>query len=141
MENHNQTVTPGVVDNMPTATTKQRHGCLTAWLIFMIVSNSIFSLVYLFGSAYIRKSYPNAPEWAMGVLTLSCIFNLVCSIALYKWKKWGFWGFVVTTAIGLWMNSMFGMTIVQKILGLSGVFLLYGVLRIGKENKGWPQLE
>jgi hypothetical protein len=133
--------TASVIDTTATGSNKKRHGCLAAWLIFMIILNSIFSLVYVFGSALIRESYPTAPGWVFGVLTLSCIFNLACSIALYKWKKWGFWGFAVTTIIGFWLNEMLGVGIVQKILGFGGICMLYGVLQIGKANKGWPQLD
>jgi hypothetical protein len=55
---------------------KKRHGCLTAWLVLMIV-----------------------------------------------------------------LNLYVGVDIIRSLLGLVGVLLLFGVLHIGNENKGWPQLE
>jgi hypothetical protein len=56
-------------------------------------------------------------------------------------KKWGFWGFIASSIVALFVNLSIGMGIGQSLLGLVGIALLYGVLHIGKENKGWPQLE
>ncbi len=121
---------------------KQRHGCLTAWLILMIVANSATALMYLLGSQAIKQTYPDAPGWAFPVLIVFAIFNLVCAIALFKWKKWGFWGFCVSSIVALVVNLSIGLGIGTSAGGLIGVALLYGILHIGKENnKGWPQLD
>jgi cytochrome bd-type quinol oxidase subunit 2 len=128
---------------------KKRHGCLTAWLILMIVANSTIALGYcLIGvdrSMYfikLKESYPNAPDWTFPLLALLSLINLACSIALFKWKKWGFWGFCVTSVIVLIINLSVGVKLFPSSLGgLFGIVLLYGVLHIGKEDKGWPQLE
>jgi len=69
------------------------------------------------------------------------LFNLVCAIALFQWKKWGFWGFCVSSVVLFVVNLSVAQGISSPIVGLGGVLLLYGVLHIGKENKGWPQLE
>ena len=134
--------------NEPTAATpnqppplKQRHGCLTAYLVFMIIANSATSLIYLVGSEGIRKNAPNMPEWVFPVLIVGGIFNLVCAIALFRWKKWGFWGFVCSAAVVFFVNLAIGLNPVAAVGGLLGVAILYGVLHIGKERKGWTQLE
>ena len=68
---------------------KKRHGCLTAWLVLMLVANSEAVLIYTLGSAGVRQNYPNAPDWAFPVLEVIGIANVVCVVALFKWKKWG----------------------------------------------------
>ena len=68
-------------------------------------------------------------------------FNLVCAIALFQWKKWGFWGACGSSIVAIVVNLSIGLNPAAVVLGLLGVLLLYGVLHIGKENKGWPQLE
>lgn len=120
---------------------KQRHGCLTAFLVLMVIANAASALMYLLGSAAIRQNFPSAPAWAFPVLAVMGIVNVVCAIALFQWKKWGFFGFLVTSAITFVVNLMVGLNIVQAILGLAGVAILYGVLQIGKERKGWTQLD
>jgi len=120
---------------------KNRHGCLTAWLVLMIVANSAAALMYLLGSEAIRDKLPNMPGWTFPVLIVLSLFNLVCAIALFQWKKWGFWGICASGVVALVVNLSAGLGIGSTLAGLLGVLLLYGVLHIGKENKGWPQLD
>lgn len=124
---------------MPEA--KQRHGCLTAYLVAMIVLNSITALIYIFGTDFIKKGVPNAPTWTLPVLAVGGILNVVFAVALFRWKKWGFFGFVAMSILALCVNLTIGLNIFQIILGLAGIAILYGVLQIGNENKGWTQLE
>ena len=119
---------------------KKRHGCLTAYLIVMIVANSGTALLYFFSGDFVRSANPNMPSWALPVLGIFGVFNLVCSFALFKLKKWGFYSFVISAVIVAFINVSIGMGIGSVIGGLLGVAILYGVLHIGKENKGWPQL-
>lgn len=121
-------------------TQKHRHGCLTAYLVFMIVANSASALIYLLGSETIRRNVPNMPEWAFPVLIVMGIFNLVCAVALFRWKKWGFWGFVASAVVTFFLNLRIGLGLGSALFGLLGVAILYGVLHIGNENKGWSQL-
>jgi hypothetical protein len=119
---------------------KQRHGCLTALLVLMIVANSAIALVYLIGGSATKEFLPGMPLWVLVVLGMGCIFNLVCAIALLQWKKWGFWGFVASSIVALCLYLSLGLGPLS-LLGLLGLAVLYGVLHIGKENKGWPQLD
>ena len=120
---------------------KKRHGCLTAYLIFMIIANSATPLMYLLGGNAIRQNIPDMPGWALPVLAVFGVFNLMCAIALFKWKKWGFWGFTASAVIVACINLSIGIGIGSVIVGLAGVAVLYGVLQIGQENKGWAQLD
>lgn len=120
---------------------KKRHGCLTAWLGLMIVVNALTALAYLLGSSMMRQAMPNAPAWAFPVLIVFAVINVVCAVALFQWKKWGFWGVCVSSAAGLVVNLSIGLSIGSVVLGLVGVAILYGILQIGGDNKGWPQLE
>jgi hypothetical protein len=120
---------------------KTRHGCLTAWLILMIISNSANILIHLLKSDIIRKSLPNVPVWAFQMMVLFSIFNLVCAIALFQWKKWGFWGFCLSGIVAVAVNLSIGLGTGASLFGLLGIFILYGVLKIGQEKEGWAQLD
>lgn len=117
---------------------KKRHGCLTAYLIFMLIANAGVSLVYLSQGSTIEQN-ANLPSWAVPTLALFGIFNLVCAIALFKWKKWGFYGFVGSALIVTVINYICGLGV--QLGGFIGIAILYGVLQIGKKNKGWNQLD
>ncbi len=119
---------------------KERHGCLTAYLVLAIIANAATALLYLFGAEAIKRSTPNIPDWAFPVLIVLVLFNLACAIALLRWKKWGFWGLVASAVITLGVNLTIGLGLSSAVVGLLGVILLYGVLHVGKDNKGWPQL-
>lgn len=120
---------------------KNRHGCLTAWLVLMLVANGASALMYVLGAEAIRRTLPNAPGWAFPVLIAFSLFNLVCAVALFQWKRWGFWGFCVSSLVAVVVNVSIGLGMGSALAGLVGVIVLYGVLQIGAENKGWPQLE
>lgn len=120
---------------------KPRHGCLTAWLVLMIIANSGAVIMYLLAGNTIRQNLPNAAPWAIPLLIVLGIINIICAIALFQWKKWGFFGFVVTSAIAFGINLSVGLGIGKSLLGLLGLAILYGVLQIGNENKAWNQLE
>jgi len=95
---------------------KQRHGCLTASLVLMIIVNSLVALIYLLGSEAIRQNLPTVPGWAFPVLILLSIANLVCAIALFKWKKWGFFGFTGTAVVAFAINLVSGINIIQGLV-------------------------
>jgi len=117
-----------------------RHGCLTAYLIFGLVANSlgvIGNLMASFGNPWVNLGFP---LWVFLVLMIFGIFNITCLVALFKWKKWGFWGFVASACVVLPINLISGIGL-HSVVGVIGIAFLYGVLQIGKGNKGWPQLK
>lgn len=120
---------------------KQRHGCLTAWLVLVIVVNALVGLVYLFGSSAVASTLPSSRGWTIPVLAILAAANVACAVALFLWKRWGFYGVVAISVVAFAINLALGINVVQAAFGLVGVAVLYGVLQIGDANKGWPQLE
>ncbi|MDD5600345.1 MAG: hypothetical protein PHC87_01115 [Actinomycetota bacterium] len=149
--------------------TKNRHGCLTAWLVLLIITNSITALSNLLnilrGDTFVQllqnPAYTNqipaeqlsqiqmlldTPLWVFYVSIALAIFNIVCIIALFMWKKWGFWGFCASSILSVAINLIYFTkditTIITSIIGgILTVLILFGVLHIGKKDKGWPQLK
>jgi hypothetical protein len=129
--------------NETTNETKQRHGCVTAWLVLMIILNSLTALLYLFGGDIISKNLQAGISNTMLILlAILGIMNVVFSVILFLWKKWGFWGFIITSIGAFVINLSIGLGVGQSILGLFGIAVLYGVLQIKKENiSAWTNLE
>lgn len=147
---------------------RKRHGCLTAWLVLLIIASSLTILLYsmyLFGSGmFVRilqnpeyisqipenqllqlRNLLNTPIWVFIVFIISSVFNIVCAIALFMWKKWGFWGYCTSTVLVLALNLIyFRSGILTTIISITSsilfVLILFGMLHIGGKNKGWPQL-
>ena len=129
-------------------TVRQRHGCLTAWLIFMIIANSVAGLANLyFGihpNVYSDLTAQQGIKPISGltfiILAILGVFNIICAIALLRWKKWGFYGILGTSVVACIINFSIGINIFSALAGFSGVAILYGVLNIGGENKAWGRL-
>jgi hypothetical protein len=107
----------------------------------MIIVNSCLSLLYLFGTEWLRQNSAGVPDWAFGCLAVAGFVNVFCAAALLRWKKWGFWGFIASAVATFIVNLSIGLGPASGLGGAVGVALLYGVLQIGEKNKGWPQLE
>ncbi len=120
---------------------KQRHGCLTAWLVLMIAGGVFTALLYTLGREAISGYMPSLPGWTFPAFVLTGIANILCAVALFQWKKWGFWGVVAVSVVTFVINLSIGFSALHAALGFLGVAILYGVLQIGGDKKGWPQLE
>jgi hypothetical protein len=120
---------------------KQRHGCLTAWLLFVIAANSLVALFYVVAHETIARNLHRGSDWAVTVDTLLLAANVVFAIALFRWKRWGFLGLVATSLGAFVVNLSVGLSLGQTLVGLLGPLVLFGVLQIGGERKGWTQLE
>jgi hypothetical protein len=122
---------------------KQRHGCVTTWLILMIIGNSYSAISYLFMddmlSQVLAEPIPDSMRYALALVGIT---NLIFAIMLFQWKKWAFWGFAGTAIITLFINLSIGLGIGPSILGLLGIVILYAILQIKKDGKtAWENLE
>jgi hypothetical protein len=122
---------------------KQRHGCVTAWLVLIIVLNSVVAFLYLLRGSWIAEHLPGGISTGMiTLLGLLCILNIVFAVMLFQWKKWGFWGVIVTDVIAFIINLSIGLSIVQSALGLLGIGVLYAILQIKQGSKSaWENME
>ena len=117
-----------------------RHGCLTTYLVFVIIVNSAMALMYVSGSEWLRRNGATTPDWAFWALATAGVVNVISAVALLRWKRWGFWLFVASAVAGLTVNLLIGLP--QGIFGaVVGIAVLYAVLHIGKERKAWPRLQ
>ncbi len=62
-------------------------------------------------------------------------------MAIFRWRKWGFWGLLIISAVKIVLEVIAGGTGFAVLSGVVfSMLILYGVLHIGSGNKGWPQL-
>jgi len=129
--------------NENVSTSKQRHGCVTAWLIFMIIANSLIAVTYLFATEFTLNNFDGETSKTMIILLgIFSIANVFFAVMLFQFKKFGFWGFVGTSIVVLVINLSAGLGIGQSLFGLIGIAILYGILQIKKDNvTAWESLE
>jgi hypothetical protein len=89
----------------------------------------------------IRRSIPNAPAWTFPAFIVMGIANIVFYIALFRWKKWGFYGLLGTTILSSFISLSLGVPIAHVIFGVVGFLILCVVLGMGGDKNAWSQLE
>lgn len=133
---------------------KKRHGCLTAWLVLLIILNSlsIFGSVlmyFLFDPEMFQMPGMPAvdmPTWLIVASVFGSLFSLIFSVALFLWKKWAFWGYLGINILNIAILMLAGRPVLEIvpsiITGILLMVILFAVLQIGgEEKKGWTQLE
>lgn len=116
---------------------KERHGCVTAYLIFMIVVNSIVSLIY-FVSFFIGRF--DSP--IIIIAAIMGLLNVYFATQLMQWKKAGYYGFFLTVAVSFVLSFSIGGGTPTAIGGLIGIGVLYAVLQIKKDGvSAWENME
>lgn len=93
-----------------------RHGCATAWLLFMAIMSSLIIIVFL---VLLLVSNPNEERLSEGIsYIISAGIMLVAVILLYKWNIWGLY-IIIGIAI---LNILVSIFIDGKISGGIGSF-------------------
>ncbi len=119
----------------PAAPQKKRGGCLTALLVFMIVLNPLFGLYYFVAGESLSAALPQLPEIFLPILGLIGFANLAFGLAIWKWKKWGVYGFVASALITFVINAVY-INPGSAFSGLIGVGLLLALV-----IPNWKQME
>jgi hypothetical protein len=128
-----------MLQNSTNVKEKTRHGLLTTWLVLIIIFNIIAIIIAMPKGS---PSVQDLPWWQALITIVFNLFNIVCAIALFFWKKWGFWGFCAGSVAAFIANIIMGELVILALVDMViGLAVLYLVLNIGKDNKGWPQLE
>ena len=99
----------------------------------MVVVNTLMALLYLINGEAMAAAWPSAPPATFTVLV--GISNAVFALALFRWKKWGFYGFAITAFPIFGINLYIGVGVAQALFGFAGVGILYWVLQMGYERK------
>jgi hypothetical protein len=107
----------------------------------MIIVNGFTAILTPLMLGQIQQAIPNFPAWVVWPTVLLATLNVVFAIALFNWKKWGFFGFLGSAVVGVALNTYAGISPCQTASGALGIVFLYGVLKIGGEKSGWAQLD
>ncbi len=115
--------------------------------ILLTILLSVFLLADFYSFKTIIDSNPNndtiyLTEKINYIYVAFTILDLICSISLFKWKKWGFWGALIISILTFLLNLYVGVELIYCFVGLIGVSLLFAILQL-KSGKisGWKNLE
>ena len=84
----------------------------------------------------------NVPWWNILIDVLLIGITLVSVIAIFKWKKWGFWTFGAVSVFSFAFTWYISKSWWQgyNFFDLVNIAILYWALHIGGNNRGWPRL-
>ena len=118
---------------------QKRHWLLTMYLSFLFLRDSISVVAGILFTIVYPESIFEDPLFFSFAFVVD-MMNLVGTVALFKWKKWGFILFICANFImglvhmgaGRLPNALYGC--------LAHIVLLYLALNFGKERAAWPRL-
>jgi hypothetical protein len=119
-----------------------RHGCLTIWLLLLLLWN--LALILGYTGCNMIQWFGDTGEpfgWYYPIMIGLSVLSLVFVLALFGWKKWGFWGLLMVSGVKIVLELVSGGADFMVLSGIVvSILILFGVLQIGRGNKGWPQL-
>jgi len=114
----------------------QRHGCLTTWLILVVVIN--VGLALFLNYSDVARRVGDVEK--IGAI-IGAIISVVVVVLIWNWKKIGFWILAVFTALGFIFSLIEG-NVLEAFRGLVPLAVLYFVLQKAKDYvSGWDNLK
>lgn len=118
----------------PSARAKKHGVWLMAWLVLTLIANAIAAVANLGAVLSPQASSLQAiaditPSWALLVLGLAGVANMVFVILLFRWKLWGFYGIVGVAVLAFIVNLIIGIDIVRSLMGFLGPAILYFLMK------------
>ncbi len=120
-------------------TERKRGGCLTAFLVLMLVVSPLYVLVGLLPTSEgVSQSLTKWPQWAILMMGLLGLANFVFALAIWKWKRWGVYGFTGAAIVFFIANVIRGgVSIYGALFGLA---LAIGIL-VRLVRPVWQKME
>lgn len=120
---------------------KERHGCVSAWLWIAIISNLGYGIYY--AAAMFAAYTTSSMSLGFGLLSILATLNVLGSILLMRWNKCGFYVFLVSSVLAALVNL--GVLKLEPYFLISGIFAIliwWGILQIKKDGiSAWSLLE
>ena len=120
---------------------KERHGCVSAWLWIAIISNFGYGIYY--AAAMFAAYTTSSMALGFGLLSILATLNVLGSILLMRWNKCGFYLFVVSSILAALVNlGILKLEPYFLITGLVAIIIWWGILQISKDGiSAWNLLE
>lgn len=115
-----------------TGTQVKRSGCLTVFLIVLIVLYALGTIGTFFAGPLLSgfmPEYSTDTSYSIfsGVLSL---LNILFLIGVWKYKKWGFYGFVAVSLLNIILSILITSSIITSLIsGLIFPLILYFLIK------------
>lgn len=119
---------------------KQRHGCVNAWLWLAVISNLCLSIYYAITMFGCQSTYQVI---GFGLMSILGVCNVLGSILLFRWNKYGFYIFVMIAILMAVVNvSLLGRNLIVGLQCFCAILIWFGILQIRKNSvSAWSLME
>ncbi len=111
---------------------RNRGGCLTAWLVLMIIGATFASISNFFLHDTLGRmatGFRIGDEWVLIAWGVLALVQLIAAVALMLWKKWGFYAVAATAVASLGIQIYLGFPIYLYIYTFVGPLILYLLMK------------
>ncbi len=114
------------VDNVKEAEAqKQRGFWLSAFLIVMLIANTLTAYLYMTNPELVMGLYPRATATVLYLLAVIACINVILAIGTWAWRKWGVIGFYISIIIVFIINLYVGVGFLASMPGLVGGAIIF----------------
>ena len=113
-----------------------RRHCLTALLVILFLFEVSQVLTLQSWGAVTQK-----PPVPIFILVACALANVFCVIAMCRWHRWGFIGFVISTAVAIATNIVAGLDGFITVVGLITITLLSLAIYTGGSRSEWTHFK
>jgi hypothetical protein len=111
---------------------RPRSGCLTVYLVLVIVFSLLSAVQYLAMGAVVRAGLEqmgmSVPGWYLPLMGVLSLAQIAFAIGIWQWKRWGVYGFVGLSLLSIVFNMVAGIspvfTIIASAIGLGILFFV-----------------
>jgi hypothetical protein len=107
------------------AADKERGGCLTAYLVFLMIGAVISGLRILILSS---DETNNVSSDFLVILIAVVLAHIACIIGLWNWKRWGYYGLLLSYGIGF-VVGLLANELPGVVGGLVGGLILFTLMQ------------
>jgi len=124
---------------------KERHGCVTAWLVLVIMASILGCIGIVFSTTDLGtgSGTPDVEGSLIWVLAAIAMSNAFFAYLILRWRKNGFFAFAVSTTIVFCINLYYELSLYESVSAFFGLGILYAILQIKNRfgRTAWELLE
>ncbi len=86
----------------------------------MLVVNPLAAAYYLLPGSTLGQALPSSAPWVIPLFGVLCLANFCWALAVWRWKKWGAYGFAASALVAFLVN-LTSTGLLAALFGLLGL--------------------
>lgn len=108
---------------------RKKGGCLTTLLVFLIVAYALGALSSFIAAPLFQGAIPGYTAGSGIIVGVIYILAIIFLIALWRFKKWGFYGYLAVTIISIIIGLYLHSGIASALMAIIFPIMLFLLIR------------